>query len=357
MVAERITIGFVPTPIAERLIALDWPMWTPLRTLLTGADTLHRYPPDTLPFTLVNNYGPTECTVVTTSGAIEAEPFGETLPTIGRPIDDVEVLIVDERGAPAPPGAPGELCIAGKNVARGYRGRPDLTAERFVAHPASTEPGARMYRTGDRARLLPDGRVAFLGRLDDQVKIRGYRVEPDEVAAALGAQPSIAACAVVARADERGEARLIAYVVPAAGAMLGREALVAALRRGLPDYMVPAAFVMLPALPLTTNGKVDRAALPAPDATNTLRDGPVVAPASGVEAELAGILAGLLGVEEVSVTDNFFLLGGHSLLGTQLIVRVREIFGVELALRTLFDAPTVAELAAEIERARLGAAA
>ncbi|PYM87397.1 MAG: hypothetical protein DME13_06210 [Candidatus Rokuibacteriota bacterium] len=355
LVAHSITIGFVPTPIAERLMALPWPMWTPLRTLLTGADTLHRYPPDGLPFTLINNYGPTECTVVTTSGPVEPEPFGETLPTIGRPIDNVDVLVLDDTLSPVPPGAAGELYIGGAGLARGYRGRPDLTAERFVAHP--DDPGARLYRTGDRVRLFGDGRVAFLGRVDDQVKIRGYRVEPDEIAAALGAQAGVQACAVVAREDDGGERRLVAYVVAAAGAALGREALAAALRRSLPDYMVPATFVALPTLPLTTNGKVDRAALPAPDASNMLRDGEVVAPRSEVETELAAILSTLLGVEEVSVQDNFFLLGGHSLLGTQLIVRVREVFGVELSLRTLFDAPTIADLATEIERARLAEAA
>jgi len=355
LVAHAITIGFVPTPVAERLIALPWPTWTALRTLLTGADTLHRYPPDGLPFVLVNNYGPTECTVVTTSGPVEPEPFGETLPTIGRPIDNVDVLILDEAMRPVAPDAAGELYIGGAGLARGYRGRPDLTAERFVPHP--DEPGARLYRTGDRARLLADGRVAFLGRVDDQVKIRGYRVEPDEIAAALGAQPGVAACAVVARDDDGGERRLVAYVVAAPGAALGREALGTALRRSLPDYMVPATFVVLSSLPLTTNGKVDRAALPAPDASNTLRDGELVAPRTEVETELAAILSALLAVEGVSVEDNFFLLGGHSLLGTQLIVRVRDVFGVELSLRTLFDAPTIADLAAEIERARLAEAA
>jgi len=224
-----------------------------------------------------------------------------------------------------------------------------------VANPDET--AARLYRTGDRARLHGDGRGAFLGRVDDQLKIRGYRVEPDEIAAALGALPGVQACAVTARDDDGGERRLVAYVVPAAGAALGRDALAAALRRSLPDYMVPTTFVALPVLPLTTNGKIDRAALPAPDAGNTLHDGEVVAPRSEVETELAAILSVLLGVEEVSVQDNFFLLGGHSLLGTQLIVRVRDVFGVELSLRTLFDAPTIADLATEIERARLPEAA
>jgi amino acid adenylation domain-containing protein len=355
MLAERITIGFVPTPVAERLLGLTWPARAPLRTLLTGADTLHRYPPPTLPFALVNNYGPTECTVVTTSGVVACAATPDTLPSIGHPIDNVEVLVLDDRGRPVSPGAEGELHVGGAGLARGYRHRPDLTAGRFVPHPSL--PGARLYRTGDRARLLPDGSVAFLGRLDDQVKIRGYRVELDEVTAALGLHPGVEEGAVVARQGEDGERQLVAYVVPAPGVTLGRDSLVATLRRRLPDYMVPAVYVTLAALPVSSNGKVDRAALPAPDAANTLRDADAVAPRSEVEAEVAQILAGLLGLESVGMDDNFFLLGGHSLLGTQLIMRLREAFGVDLALRTLFDAPTVAELAAEIERARLERAA
>src|SRR5262249_17786205 len=224
----------------------------------------------------------------------------------------------------------------GRGMGRGFQGRPGSHAGRFVAHPDGG--GARLYRTGDRARLLADGRVAFLGRIDDQVKIRGYRVELDEIVAVLGTQPGVAACAVLAREDD-GERRLVAYVVPPAEASLAREPLVTALRGSLPPHLVPAAFIPLPELPLTTNGKVDRAALPAPASGNTLRDGEIVAPRGEVETELASIISSLLGVPEVSVQDNFFLLGGHSLLGTQLVVRVRDVFSVHLSLRTLVDAP------------------
>jgi acyl carrier protein len=194
--------------------------------------------------------------------------------------------------------------------------------------------------------------VAFLGRLDDQVKIRGYRVELDEITAALDTHPGVETGAVVARDGDGGERQLVAYVVPAPGAALGREALVATLRRTLPDYMVPAVYVTLPELILTSNGKVDRARLPAPDSDNMLRGGASVAPRTAVEVDVALILAGLLGIDDVSVDDNFFLLGGHSLLGTQLIMRLRDAFGVDLSLRALFDSPTVAELSSEIERAR-----
>jgi amino acid adenylation domain-containing protein len=350
MVAERLTLAFVPTPIAERLIALPWPPGTPLRALLTGADTLHRYPPPTLPFTLVNNYGPTEATVVTTSGPVPCERTPDSVPSIGRPIDNVEVFILDDAQRPVAPGAIGELCIGGAGLARGYRHRAELTAERFVPHPSA--PGAQLYRTGDRARRLSDGTVAFLGRLDEQVKIRGHRVELAEITAALTSHPAVIAAAVVTHDGADGEHRLVAYVTAAPGVPLGRETLVTWLRRRLPDYMLPATFVTVPALPLTPNGKVDRAALPTPDAANMLREPAVVTPRTAVETEVAGILAGLLGIPEVGVHDNFFLLGGHSLLGTQLIVRIRDAFGVDLGLRTLFDSPTVAELASEIERAR-----
>jgi amino acid adenylation domain-containing protein len=356
LLRERISVGFVPTPVAERLLALAWPARTPLRTLLTGADTLHRHPPPSLPFTVVNNYGPTESTVVATSGVVPATAMPGELPSIGRPIDNVEIVILDEAGRPASAGVAGELCIGGAGLARGYRHRPDLTADRFVPHPG--RPGARLYRTGDRARLAPDGTLAYLGRLDDQVKIRGHRVEPAEVNATLAAQPDVDESVVVARELDGADRQLVAYLVPAPGAALTHETLVATLRRRLPDYMVPAVFVTLPALPLTLNGKVDRAALPAPTADNRLHDAAcAVAPRTPVEAEIAALVAGLLGVTTVGVDDNFFLLGGHSLLGTQLIVRLRDAFGVELTLRTLFDAPTVAELAAEIERRRLPQAA
>jgi amino acid adenylation domain-containing protein len=350
MIAERITIAFVPTPLAEAMVGLAWPAATGLRFLLTGADTLHCYPPRGLPFALVNNYGPTEATVVTTSCVVSADARPDRLPPIGRPIDNVRVHILDERLRPVAAGTAGELYIGGAGVARGYLNRPALAAERFVPDPFAAEPGARLYRTGDLARLLPDGQIAFLGRADEQIKIRGYRIEPDEIAAVLSAHALVQASTVTARDDAGGEKRLVAYVVPAPGAEPTPAALRAALQAALPHYMVPSVFVRLGALPLTVNGKVDRAALPAPDAANTLRDSAFVAPQTTIEQRLAAILGGLLGVADVSVHDNFFMLGGHSLLGTQLIARVRDVFGVEPTLRTLFDAPTVAGLAAEVER-------
>jgi len=352
LVEQRITVGFVPTPVAERLLALEWPKETALRVLLTGADTLHRHPPAGLPFTLVNNYGPTEAAVVTTSGAIGSAP-NHGRPSIGAPIDNVDVHILDEHLRPVPNGAVGELCIGGAGVARGYRNRPELTATRFVPDPFSARPGARIYRTGDRARRLAGGEIAFLGRMDGQLKVRGFRIESDEIVAAIDADPSVVASAVAVHDDGAGDRRLVAYVVPAPGTEPLPSMLRDRLKASLPEYMIPAVFVRVEALPLTANGKIDRDALPAPDVADVLRDEPLTAPRTPVEQRLARIVASLLEASDVGVTDNFFLLGGHSLLGTQLIARVRDAFGVDLPLRAVFDHPTVEALAAEVERAIL----
>ena len=349
LVSEEISVSFLPTPMAERMMTLAWPIDAPLRVLLTGADTLHRYPPPGLPFKVVNNYGPTECTVVATSGIVPAEG-AHPLPTIGRPIDGVQVHILDERRRPVARGAAGELYIGGAGVGRGYLNRPDLTAERFIRDPFSPEPTARLYRTGDLGRRLPDGEIAFMGRVDEQVKIRGYRIEPAEIVGALNEHPDVRESAVVAHETAPGNKRLVAYVVPASREPPAPRALKDFLATRLPGYMVPATFVELPALPISVSGKVDRKALPLPDEGNVLQDDGYVAPRTLVEERVAGILAPLLGLERVGVLDNFFILGGHSMLGTQLISRLREAFSVQLALRTIFETPTVAGLAAEIER-------
>lgn len=351
LVSERITISFLPTPLAEAALSLSWPAESALRILLTGADTLHRRPPADLPFALVNNYGPTEATVVATSGIVAPESVESDagqLPSIGRPIDGTIVRILDDELRPVPDGEPGELCIGGAGLARGYRARSALTAQRFVPDPLGAEPGARLYRTGDRARVLAGGRLAFLGRLDGQIKIRGHRIEPDELVSILNGHPAVQASAVAAREDG-GEKVLVAYVVPAPGVPLGSRELAELLKRALPDSMLPDLFVRLENLPLTLNGKLDREALPAPAAENLMRDEGARAPSSPVEERLLTVVASLLGVPEVGVEDNFFLAGGHSMMGTQLIARVRDAFGVELTLRTLFEAPTVAGLAFEVE--------
>ena len=351
LVTEGITVSFVPTPLAEALISLEWPRETDLRLLLTGGDALHFYPPAHLPFQLINNYGPTECTVVATSGLVASGRPEDGAPPIGRPIDDFEIYILNEHQQPVSDGATGELHIAGRGVGRGYLNRPDLNAQKFVANPFSPTPGERMYKTGDLARYLPDGQIAFVGRIDEQIKVRGYRIEPEEIATLLNRCYGVEASVVAAR-GENGDTRLIAYVVPTPGVKLDHDSLQAYLKKYLPDYMIPAAFVRLDKLPLGPTGKIERAMLPAPSPENTSEDKILVGPSTPVETRVVAILAELLGIKKVGVHDNFFFLGGHSLLGTQLIARARDSFGIELPLRTVFDSPTASQLSAEIERLR-----
>jgi len=349
LLSQKITICFLPTPLAEHMMTLEWPTKSSLRIMLTGADVLHHYPSKKMPFQLVNNYGPTECTVVATSGTVPPEEHADRLPSIGTPIDNVQTYILNEKGQPAPIGEPGEIYIGGAGLARGYRHRPDLTDERFVPNPFGPEGGARLFRTGDLGRYLPDGQIAFLGRVDEQIKIRGFRIEPAEIVRVLNEHPAVQTSTLIDREVEPGDKCLVAYFVPAAKAQPTHAELRNFIASRLPEYMVPAIFVKLEALPLNPNGKVDRAALPAPNTDNTLRDGTFVAPRSPVEERLATMLASLLHLDRVSRDDNFFLLGGHSLLGTQLIAKIREAFGVDLSLHALFDGPTLSQLAGRIQ--------
>jgi len=350
MVAHGITISFVPTAVAECLVILPWPPETDLRFLLTGADTLRRYPAAHLPFALVNNYGPTECTVVATSGEIPPDGESKVLPSIGRAIDNAEIHIVDEHLNRVPDGTPGELLIGGAGVGRGYLNLPELTAQKFVPDHFNKAAGACLYRSGDLARILPDGQIEFMGRIDEQIKIRGYRIEPGEVTAALDRHPAISSSYVAAYTGDSGEARLAAYIVPTSNVYPNAAELRAFLGSCLPDYMVPSTFVKLTSVPASAHGKVDRAALPKPTSENQLSDVSFAAPQSEIEQWLAGFLIALLGVDRVSRDDNFFSLGGHSLMGAQLIAKVYQRFGVELSLRSLFDHPTIAEISSEIER-------
>jgi amino acid adenylation domain-containing protein len=345
---EKITISFIPTPLAEYLLKLPWPPTTSLRTVLTGADILHSYPPSGLPFSVVNNYGPTECTVVATSGPVNSRNGTHRLPPIGSAISNTQVYIFDESGNEVPPGTSGELHIGGVGLARGYRGRPKLTARNFVPHPR--KPGERLFKTGDRGRLLPDGQIAFLGRMDEQVKVRGFRVEPNEVAATLNRHPDVQRSVVVNREVTPGDVRLIAYFVAAPNCQPRLRELRDFLTARLPDYMVPAIFVQLEKLLLTPNGKIDRKSLPAPDESNILCERAPTAPRTEMETVVANILAHLLKLECVDAEENFFSLGGHSLLGAQLVARLRDAFGIEVPLRMVFETPTVASLSGEIER-------
>jgi amino acid adenylation domain-containing protein len=351
---KGITICFLPTPLAEEVLSLSFPPNTTLRIMLTGGDKLYFFPFGSLPFQLVNNYGPTENTVVTTSGLVLNSERKSVVPSIGRPVANTQVYLLSKDLHPVPMGAPGELYIGGDSLARGYLSRPDLTAESFIPNPFDEVPGARLYRTGDRGHFLPDGTIEFLGRVDNQVKIRGFRIELGEVEVALHQSPSVKQCVVVAREDRPGNKYLAAYVVVNEQADTSGAALSDFLRKRLPEHMIPSTFVMMDTLPVTANGKLDRQSLPAPDESQLPRAREFVAPRSPVEESLVGVWKDVLGIERVGVHDNFFELKGNSLLVVRLISRLRQIFHVDLPLNLLFEAPTVAQLAVSIAQAQFG---
>jgi amino acid adenylation domain-containing protein len=346
---ERITVWVVVPSMLGATPEADLP---DLRTVFVGGEAL----PEPVArrwgtgVDLVNVYGPTEITLFCTLAA--GLHGGEPSP-IGRPAPGVGLWVVDAGMRPVPPGAAGELFVGGIGVARGYLARPALTAERFVPDPFSGTPGARMYRTGDRVRWRTDGQLDFLGRADFQVKVRGFRIEPGEVEAALATLPEVGAAVVVAREDTPGDARLVAYVTPEGGAAPSGPDLRSALAATLPAHMVPSEFVVLDRLPLNANGKVDRKALPAPGAAAAATTR--VPPRTPAEALVADIWESVLGIRP-GAHDNFFDLGGHSLRATQVVSRVREAFGAELQLRSLFEDPTVAGVAARAVAARAGGA-
>ena len=289
---------------------------------------------------LHNLYGPTEASIDVSAWACRRDDPHAEVP-IGRPIWNTRLYVVDPEGAPTPIGVLGELCIAGVGLARGYWRRPDLTAERFVPDPFSGQPGARMYRTGDLACWLPDGNLEVRGRLDYQVKIRGFRIELGEIEHAIAALESVREVVVVAREDTPGDKRLVAYVVPTQAPGPSTAALRSALKESLPEYMVPSAFVELSALPLTPNGKVDRKALPAPEVA-VEASASYAAPRNTVEEQLCALFAAVLGVPVVGIHDDFFALGGHSLMAMRLVSRIGTTFGTEISPMVLFEAPTVA---------------
>jgi amino acid adenylation domain-containing protein len=305
---------------------------------------------------LVNMYGITETTVHVTYHVVSGADFRRPTPgsPIGAPIPDLRLYVLDRTMRPVPVGVPGELFVGGSGLARGYLDRPGLTAERFVPDPLSGLPGERLYRSGDQVRRRPDGSIEYLGRIDFQVKIRGFRIETGEIEAALLAHPRIREAIVLARPEPGGsELRLVAYAVPEEGGSAPSVAeLRDHLRTRLPDYMVPAAFAILPALPLTGNGKVDRRALPEPEAAGPAEADDQTEPRTPTEQAVAAIWAAVLGAERVGVHTDFFALGGHSLRATQVVSRVNEAFGIALPLRTLFEQPTVAEVSAEVDRLR-----
>jgi amino acid adenylation domain-containing protein len=395
LLANAITIGFLPTPLAESIVRLAWPAATALRAVLTGGDKLHRFPPPDLPFALINGYGPTENTVITTAGVI-APNASTAAPDIGQPIANTEVYILDARLNPVRRGDVGELYVGGAGLARGYLNRPDLTAERFVPNPFATTKDerlmmndedsdrsfvvrrssfVRLYKTGDMARYRPDGMIEYLGRIDGQVKVRGFRIELGEIEAALRRHPDVQAALVLAHADASGIKRLVAYVVPTSDERTGTiyrarttdiadsslvlrpSSLASELRtflsKRLPDYMLPAAFVSLESFPLTANGKIDRNALPVPNTRPDMATA-FVAPRTTAEEVIATSWAQALDLDQVGIDDNFFELGGDSLRAIRLIGQLGERFGHELSIGMLFAHPTVARMALELAQ-RLGA--
>jgi amino acid adenylation domain-containing protein len=358
------------TPSVLAVILEDFELPASVRVVILGGeatsdallDRLARYPSLEK---VMNVYGPTEatgyCSLSTlferrATAAVEPQPALGKIPllvraagarNIGRPIANTQIYILDARGQPAPIGVSGEIHIGGAGVARGYLNRPDLTKERFVSDPFAESPDARMYRTGDLGRWRSDGSIEFLGRNDFQVKIRGFRVELGEIEARLAACPGVREAGVVAREDQPGDKRLVAYVTAQAGAELSVAQLRRRLSSMLPDYMIPSAFVTLEALPLTPNGKLDRKRLPLPDAAAYLaRD--YEAPEGETEQRLARIWAELLQVEPVGPEDNFFELGGHSLTALRLMARVGSVFGVQIGVAALFAAPTLRQLARRV---------
>jgi amino acid adenylation domain-containing protein len=348
---ERITVSFLPTPLGEAFLAEPAAAGTSLRRLCVGGDRLHRIARRDLRFAVVNLYGPSEATVVTTAEPAAQDERADRDPAVGRPIDNARVYLLDGRLQPVPVGVAGELWIGGEILTRGYLGRPDLTAAVYLPDPFSMVPGARMYGSGDLARRRPEGDVEVLGRLDDQVKVRGFRIEPGEIEAALRDQPGVSQAVVLAR-DGEGGRRLVAYLVLQGEAEVPEADLRASLRRRLPEPMIPAALVALPALPLLPGGKIDRRVLermaePSPAAARE-----PAAPRSETERLLAGLWAEVLGLEKVGIDDSFFDLGGHSLLLARVQTLLADRLGRQVPLLKLIEHPTVGSLAAWLEGER-----
>jgi amino acid adenylation domain-containing protein len=354
---KRITQSFIPTPLAEAMLNEEMPDGLALEFVLTGGDKLHRAPAAGLPFKLVNHYGPTENTVVATYTVVHPDPDSDVAPPIGKPISNVQVHLFDQGGQLVPIGVPGELCISGSSLAHGYYGRPDLSAEKFVQRTVDGDEPRRMYTTGDLARYRPDGNIEFLGRIDGQVKVRGFRIELGEIEAVLSQHPAVAECCVMIRSDVSGarpeEGTLVAYTVadpgaPASDAKDRTAELRSALKRALPEYMLPAAFVTLDAMPLTPNGKIDMRALPAPAPPSAEAAADFVLPDGELEEIIAGTWRETLRLEQVGAHTNFFEMGGHSLLMAQVHIKLQTALGRELSIIELFQFPTVSSLAAHL---------
>jgi len=302
--------------------------------------------------TLHNLYGPTEACIDATFYTCSDQEHHQQIVPIGRPISNTQVYILDQYLQPVPIGVPGELYIGGASLARGYLNRPDFTNDKFIPNPFSDEPEARLYKTGDLTRYLPDGNIVFLGRMDNQVKIRGVRIAIEEVESTLEQHPQVSQAVVIAREDQLGDKRLVGYVVLNSGQNPTTNKLRNFLQQKLPDYMIPSTFLILNKLPLTPNNKIDRNALPDPDQSRPNLSVPFVLPRTIVEQQIADIWTQFLELEYIGIHDDFFELGGHSLIAPQIISRLQQTFEIEFQLRILFELPTVAEIAERIETIR-----
>ena len=356
LVEHEISAMFLTTALFNQTALSRPEIFASLKYMIFGGDTadpraVHRVLGEGRPEHLVNAYGPTENTTFTTWYDAQESDIGARMIPIGQPLSNTEVWVLDQQSRMVPVGVPGELCIGGDGLARGYIGRPELTAEKFVPHPYSRHLGARLYRTGDLVRYREDGNIEFLKRMDQQVKVRGFRVELGEIESTLNQYRAVMESIVVDRKDSSGDIRLIAYFVPEVGVEPTSLELLTFLQEKLPSYMLPSAFMAIKEIPLTPNGKVDRRALPAPEQIEVSTAG-FIAPRTEMEQLVAEIWCEILGITQVGADSNFFDLGGHSLLATRVMNRIRERCGVELPLRVLFEFPTVVSLAAKLDDAR-----
>ena len=347
---QQVTVSYIPTILAMSMIRSEWPENTSLRLLLTGGDTLPRGPIHQLPFRVINNYGPTECTVVSTSGLVQA--FTQGPPSIGRPITDTSIYILDEKRQRVAKGTIGEIYIGGSGVGRGYRNLPEATREVFIPDPfVPDHQGKRnMYKSGDLGVERPNGVIEFKGRRDRQVKLRGFRIELDEISHVLSIHENVAFATVLLTDPGSCNAKLVAYVLPTDKQLvLTARQMQEHLRVFLPDYMIPSLFVRLSALPLSANAKVDLSLLKTTEPLKLLPDGQAREPVTVVEKQLLHMMRTLLKCSQITIDDDFFLVGGHSLIAMQLILRLRDAFGVDLTLRQIFRSSTLSKLAGAIQ--------
>ncbi|TWP53789.1 amino acid adenylation domain-containing protein [Lentzea tibetensis] len=358
LVAEEVTHALLLTATAERTWTLDWPAETELRNVRIAGERLRSWPPDHLPFEVVNVYGSSEATVVTTCNlsaigrTLTADERAHRAPPVGLPVPGVRVHVLDDEFHPVPTGTPGELFVSGASLSQGYLNRPDANDEKFLSNPLDDDPNPVLYRTGDVARRWPDGIIEVVGRTDNEVKIRGYRVHLGEIESVLSQQPGVRQSAVTAYEHVEGERKLVGYVEPDRTAPPLLAAVRKALRQQLPHYMVPAVLVVVDDMPISANGKIDRAALPPPPRTRPELDVELVEPRDDLERALAAVWGDVLAMDEVGVLDNFFDLGGDSLNAIRLLSRITDELHVELGLTDLVQAPSIAQVARKVETLR-----